>query len=152
VWVTEQRRADGLRTPAGESAEYQGYPGQDLGLPETGQRSVSRWGRRIGALCVDWLLCSLIVIFLVRPPGVDRTYWTLAIFAAQDVILTAVTGLTVGKLAFRIRVVRLDGRPVGLIWAFVRTLMLLLVAPPLIADKDMRGLHDRASNTIVVRI
>jgi hypothetical protein len=26
------------------------------------------------------------------------------------------------------------------------------VVPPLLTDRDLRGLHDRASNTIVVRI
>jgi hypothetical protein len=34
----------------------------------------------------------------------------------------------------------------------VRTILLLLVVPALIADRDLRGLHDRAANTIVIRI
>ena len=150
--MTEQHRVGDLRAAAAEPAGDQGYPGEDLGLPEAGPGAVAGWGRRIGALFADWLVCSLIVFLLVRPPRADAPYWTLAIFALQDVLLTAVTGLTIGKLALRIRVVRLDGRLVGLGWALVRTVLLLLVAPPLIADKDMRGLHDRASNTVVVRI
>jgi uncharacterized RDD family membrane protein YckC len=57
----------------------------------------------------------------------------------------------VGKRVLGIRVVRLDGRPVGLGWALVRTILLLFVVPALITDRDLRGLHDRAANTIVIR-
>ena len=50
------------------------------------------------------------------------------------------------------RVVRLDGRPVGLWWALLRTLLLLAVVPPLVFDGDLRGLHDKAADTLVIRI
>ena len=43
--------------------------------------------------------------------------------------------------------VRLDGGMIGPGWALVRTLLLLCVIPPLMTDRDLRGLHDRASNT-----
>jgi hypothetical protein len=33
----------------------------------------------------------------------------------------------------------------------VRILLLLAVVPPLISDRDLRGLHDRAANTVVIR-
>ncbi len=57
-----------------------------------------------------------------------------------------------GKLLTRIRVVRLDGSMVGPRWGLVRTLLLLTVVPPLIVDRDLRGMHDRAANTVVVRV
>ena len=44
------------------------------------------------------------------------------------------------------------GGPIGFGWALVRTAILLTVVPPLLTDRDLRGLHDRAANTIVVRI
>ena len=31
-------------------------------------------------------------------------------------------------------------------------MLLLTVIPPLITDRDLRGLHDRAANTIVIRL
>jgi len=34
----------------------------------------------------------------------------------------------------------------------VRTILLLAVVPPLVNDSDLRGLHDRAANTVVIRI
>ena len=46
---------------------------------------------------------------------------------------------------------RLDGKPVGFVWSLVRTLLLLTVIPPLVTDRDLRGLHDKAANTIVIR-
>jgi hypothetical protein len=108
--------------------------------------------RRIGALFVDWLLSWLIVVVAIRPHQADVALWTLLLFAAQDYVFTALTGCTVGKLLFRIRVVRLDGGLVGPGWGLVRTLLLLTVVPPLIADRDLRGMHDRAANSVIVRI
>jgi uncharacterized RDD family membrane protein YckC len=135
-----------------DAADHPGYPGKDLGLPEAGQGSVAGMARRVGALFIDWLLCTLIVVASINPPHADVAYWTLLIFAAQDYLFTALTGFTIGKLVLRIRVVRLDGSRIGAGWGLVRTVLLLTVVPPLIVDKDLRGLHDRAANTVVIRI
>jgi len=108
--------------------------------------------RRVGALFIDWLLCTLVVVVAIRPPSADVGFWTLLLFGAQDYVFTALTGLTIGKQVLRIRVARLDGSMVGFAWGLVRTLLLLTVVPPLIVDKDLRGLHDRAANTAVVII
>ena len=74
------------------------------------------------------------------------------IFAVETYVLTALTGFTVGKRLLGLRVVRLDGKPIGLWWALIRTLLLLAVVPPLVFDSDLRGLHDKAANTLVIRI
>ena len=123
------------------------YPGEKYGLPESGPRSVPGWGRRIGALFVDWILCAFIATALLH-----SRYWALALFGAETYVLTSLTGTTIGKRVFGLRVARLDGRPVGVGWGLVRTLLLLAVVPPLIYDRDRRGLHDKAANTIVVRM
>jgi uncharacterized RDD family membrane protein YckC len=49
-----------------------------------------------------------------------------------------------------LRVIRLDRRPVGLWNGFVRTVLIALVVPPIVADVDRRGWHDLAAGTIVV--
>jgi uncharacterized RDD family membrane protein YckC len=108
--------------------------------------------RRVGALFVDWLICWVIVVVAIRPYQADVAYWTLALFAAQDYLFTSLTGFTVGKLLFRIGVTTLDGSRIGPLWGLVRTLLLLTVIPPLLTDRDLRGLHDRAANTVVVRV
>ncbi|SEF44682.1 Uncharacterized membrane protein YckC, RDD family [Thermomonospora echinospora] len=132
-----------------------GYPGQRLGLPEHGSQAVAGYGRRLVALFVDWGLCMLISAFLARafelsPPG--RSLLTLGLFGLQAVVLTATIGMTLGKRLCGIRVVRLDGRPVGPVWALVRTLLILTVVPALLWDRDHRGLHDRAANTAVINL
>jgi uncharacterized RDD family membrane protein YckC len=134
---------DGAKAPSDRPA----YPGEKFGLPEDGPRSVAGMGRRLGALLIDWVICSLIALAVFH----DQ-YWTLVVFAVQDYLLTALTGLTLGKRLTGIRVARLDGRPVGLLWGLVRTVLLLTVIPPLVTDRDLRGLHDRAANTIVIRL
>jgi hypothetical protein len=123
------------------------YPGQRLGLPERGPGSVASMPRRVLALLIDWLLSLVIAYWLTH-----SEFWTIAVFAVEVYLLTALTGTTVGKRLAGIRVIRLSGGPVGFGWALVRTAILLTVVPPLLTDRDLRGLHDRASDTVVVRI
>jgi uncharacterized RDD family membrane protein YckC len=123
------------------------YPGQGFGLPERGPMSVAPMGRRMVALLVDWLLSMLIAYGFT-----GSQFWTIAVFAVEVYILTALTGCTVGKRVLGIRVMRTGGGQVGFRWALVRTAILLTVVPPLLTDRDLRGLHDRASDTVVVRI
>jgi uncharacterized RDD family membrane protein YckC len=144
--VAEQRRAGGLSGMLTSKSDAR-YPGELLGLPEQGAGSVVRMGRRLAALCIDWLLCTLIAMGLLH-----SQYWTIVIFAAEVYLLTAVSGFTVGKRLLGTRVVRLDGKPIGFLWALARTLLLLTVIAPLVTDSDLRGLHDRAANTVVIRI
>ncbi len=130
--------------PAGTGSEY---PGQRLGLPESGAGSVAGLGRRLGALMIDWLMCELIAW-----TAFHNQYLTIAVFAVEVYLLTALTGFTVGKRLLGLRVVRLDGKPVGFLWSLVRTLLFLAVIPPLVFDADQRGLHDKAADTVVIRI
>ena len=123
------------------------YPGQGLGLPEYGPGSVASMPRRVVALFIDWLLSMLIAYWLTH-----SQFWTIAVFAIEVYVLTATTGFTVGKRLVGIRTIRTSGGLVGFRWALVRTAILLTVIPPLLTDRDLRGLHDRASDTVVIRV
>ena len=123
------------------------YPGQRFGLPERGPGSVASMPRRLLALLIDWLLSMLIAFGLTH-----SQFWTIAVFAVEVWVLTATTGFTVGKRLVGIRTVRINGGPVGFRWALLRTAILLTVVPPLLTDRDLRGMHDRASDTIVIRV
>ncbi len=98
------------------------YPGQYYGLPEAGPGSVAGWSRRFGALLIDWLACSVIAIAFFYHPATGHAanvlsqprLWTPVVFGIQDWLLTALTGITLGKRLLGLRVIRLDGRPVGL--------------------------------------
>ena len=142
------------------SSAKQAYPGEHLGLPETGTGSIAGWSRRFAALLIDWIICSLIAIaFLYHPsPGhavdvfVQPRAWTPVVFAVQDIVLTATAGFTIGKRLLGLRVIRLDGMPVGFGRAVIRTILLMLVVPAMIMDRDLRGLQDKAAGTAVVRL
>ena len=137
------------------------YPGKQFGLPKDGPLSVAPMGRRLVALIVDWMLCYLIVSAITAhriftgtndPHYYAASWGTLALFTFEVYLLTAVSGLTVGKRLLGIRVIRTNGDIPGFKWAALRTLLLLFAVPACLTDHDKRGMHDRAADTIVVRI
>jgi uncharacterized RDD family membrane protein YckC len=137
------------------------YPGKQFGLPMTGPGSVAPMGRRLIALIVDWLLCSLIVSSITGhiifgnaqdPHYFAAQYGTLVLYTVEVYLLTAISGLTVGKRLLGIRAIRTNGDNPGFKWAAIRTLLLLFIIPACLTDRDLRGLHDRAADTIVVRL
>jgi uncharacterized RDD family membrane protein YckC len=139
-----------------DSATYPGtYPGGRLGLPAEGPRSVAGIGRRLGALLVDWLIAVLIVSPTTghRPftPG-SNSPWVLAAFAVEYIVLVSLIGRTIGMRLFGIAIMRLDGRRVAFPAVVVRTLLLVLVVPAVVYDRDQRGLHDKAADCVVVRL
>lgn len=152
--VSNQQAASQQET-AGDSF----YPGRRFGLPEFGAGSVAGWSRRFGALLIDWVACSLIaILFFYHSTGghasnvwIEPRLWTPLVFGVEDFVLTALTGFTIGKRLLGLRVVRLDGRPVGL-WALPRTILLMLVVPAMMMDRDLRGLQDKAAGTVVIHI
>ena len=134
--------------PAGQDA---GYPGQRLGLPETGSGSMARLGRRVVALFIDWIAATLIARALVGELQTTlESFTTLGIFALEVTILTWLWGSSFGQRIVGIRVLG-RGRRLGLIGSALRTLLICVVIPPLIWDADGRGLHDRAVNSVVLR-
>ncbi len=145
--MSERDRLGGWLSGPAPAGDPQQYRGQRLGLPEDGPGSVASAGRRFGALCIDWLICMIIAVAVFH-----SQFWTIVVFGAEVYLLTALTGFTVGKRLVGVRVARLDGKPVGLLWSLVRTVLLLAVVPPLVYDRDLRGLHDKAANTVVIRV
>jgi uncharacterized RDD family membrane protein YckC len=136
------------------------YPGKRFGLPQEGPGSVAPMGRRFVALIIDWVLCYLIASAAVGHSVakvndahyLDAQLLALAIFFVEVYLLTAVSGLTVGKRVLGIRAMRTDGSRPGFGWALLRTILLMFVIPACLSDRDLRGLHDRAADTIVVRL
>lgn len=123
------------------------WPGRRLGLPESGPRSIARLGRRVAALAIDWA-CAVIVsiaVFQYDPLA------TLAVFAAVQVVFLLFLNASPGHLIMGMRVVPERPAPLGLWRPFVRTLLLCLVIPAVIWDRDQRGLHDRLIGTLLVR-
>ncbi|MFP5253573.1 MAG: RDD family protein [Actinomycetes bacterium] len=134
------------------------YPGQRLGLPQSGPRSVASWLRRGLALFVDWVASSLVAGIFFGYEWFGATAgqqgWAavspILVLLVEASVLTALLGGSFGQLALRIVVVRVDGRPVNLLQALGRTALICLVIPPLIFNRDNRGLHDLAFGTIAL--
>jgi uncharacterized RDD family membrane protein YckC len=124
-----------------------GAPGARLGRPATGPGSIARFGARLAAFAIDTVMCALIAWGFWRD-----TAWTTAVFALEVLVLTSFLGASAGQFLRGLRVVRSDGRPVGLRRAALRTALLLLLVPALIWDRDGRGLHDRAAGTLLINI
>ena len=108
-------------------------------------------GRRVVALCVDWLAATLVANVLVRSgdPAAESLA-TMAEFLVEVTLLTWLTGASFGQ---RILGLRVGGRTrrLSLLATLVRTVLICLVIPPLVWDFDGRGLHDRAVDSVVVR-
>ncbi|RSS79959.1 RDD family protein [Streptomyces sp. WAC06614] len=143
----------GPRAAAEDMGVDFGYPGQRLGLPQEGPGSVARFGRRLGAVAIDWAACQVIAYGLIT--GGDQGAvgnWTLALFVTLSVLTVGTVGFTPGKRILGLRVVAEDGGRLGIGRVVLRTLLLALVIPALVWDRDGRGLHDRAAKAVQVRI
>ena len=131
------------------------YAGQRLGLPAEGPGAVASWGRRVLALVIDWL-ASLLVAGALAGRGVTgstgwRAWLPMLVFLLEAGFLTALVGGSFGQLVLRVVVVRVDSRPLSLLRALGRTLLICLVVPPLVFDRDRRGLHDLVARTVTLR-
>jgi uncharacterized RDD family membrane protein YckC len=112
------------------------------------------WPRRMLALAVDWVAC-LAVVSLFTPvfgtTGGPGSLYTLVVFVVESAILTATVGGSFGKMATRLRVVRVaDGGRVDLLRSFARSILIALVIPPLVFRPDGRGLHDVLAGSATV--
>ncbi|AKA03568.1 membrane protein [Streptomyces noursei ZPM] len=130
-----------------------GYRGQQLGLPEEGPGSIARVGRRFGALFIDWALCLLVAYGLLSGgKAQSASNWALVVFAVLSVLTVGTVGCTPGKRLLGLRVVSEGGGRITLPRVVLRTVLLVLVIPAAIWDRDGRGLHDRLSRSVQVRI
>jgi uncharacterized RDD family membrane protein YckC len=116
---------------------------------------VAGWGSRFAALCLDWVASLLVAMALTGGAAMSSRGWEtwvpMLVFLVEGTLLTALLGGSFGQLITRVAVVRLDGRPVSLLGALLRTALICLVVPPLVYNPDRRGLHDLVTGTLTVR-
>lgn len=113
------------------------------------------WGRRIAALFIDWLASTLVFIAIVGGSSyakVGGSFYVPAVFFAEILVFTMVLGGSFGQVVMRIRVRQVDGSALTPWAVLIRTLLVLLVVPPLIYKPDGRGLHDMAVNSAAFHI
>jgi uncharacterized RDD family membrane protein YckC len=105
--------------------------------------------RRFGALLIDWIMCLLVAGWFGRHIG---NPWTSAVLVVEYAFFIGLFTQTPGMWVARIRCVSIaTGRPIGIPRAALRGLLLALVIPALIMDRQTwRGLHDRAAGSVMV--
>ncbi|GAB6986640.1 RDD family protein [Nocardioides pyridinolyticus] len=116
------------------------------------------WGRRVIALLVDWLVSTLVVVFFIGWDDYSRTgspsgLLVLLVFVVESALFTATVGGSFGKMATRLRVVRVaDGGRLDPLRALARSVAVALVIPPLVFKRDRRGLHDLIAGSATVTL
>ena len=152
-WLT------GPVTALGPEVGDQDYRGQHLGLPGDGPGSVAGFGRRTGALFIDWFVALGLVTLLSSgrlglgaPPGnASASGWsTLLVFLLLITLLTWLAQATIGQRVLGIGVVVMSGGRIGPLRSLLRSALICLVVPAVVYDRDGRGLHDKVANTIVL--
>ncbi|MEU5166366.1 MULTISPECIES: RDD family protein [Streptomyces] len=143
----------GPRAAAEEMGADFGYRGERLGLPQEGPGSVAPLGRRFGALFIDWAVCMVIAYgLLARGDQQAAGNWALGVFLVMSLLTVGTVGSTPGKRLLGLRVIAEDGGRLGVVRVVLRSVLLLLVVPALVWDRDSRGLHDRLARAVQVRI
>jgi uncharacterized RDD family membrane protein YckC len=130
-------------------------PGVRLGLPADGPGSVASIGARVGAFIIDAIIANLVAyfpyVFGARYSQNERGFVILGAFLLVELVFDAAYGQTVGKKLLGIRIIRVDGDGLaGVPWLLLRTVLLGVLVPAVVWDRDRRGLHDKASGTVVV--
>lgn len=129
-----------------------GYPGQRLGFPEAGVGSLSRPGRRLVALTIDWFAALVIAGAVSSGMSANAQSWlVLEIFFIEILVLTVFIGASFGQQIMGIGVRSLGGGRLNVLGVILRTLLLIIVIPAVIYDRDGRGLHDKAVGSVVQR-
>jgi uncharacterized RDD family membrane protein YckC len=123
------------------------YPGEDLGLPRRGSGSVSSISRRLVAFAIDAALTDGVTYAFFRHLAPQN----MLVLFIEYVIATGLVAQTPGMTIVGVRIATLDGRRFGFGRAVLRAALLCLLIPALFSDRNLRGLHDRAVDAVVVR-
>ncbi|MCW2667054.1 MAG: hypothetical protein JWN57_2016 [Frankiales bacterium] len=134
------------------------YRGRRLGLPADGPGSAAAFSTRLAAFAIDAFGSGLVARLIdpIEDTGtVDggAALMPVVVLAVVTILGLALVGQTPGMRLLRLRVMQLSspGGPPGLVPSALRTALLVLLVPALVADRDGRGLHDKAAGTVVVR-
>ena len=113
------------------------------------------YGRRFIALCIDWALAtfSAALVIPLQYSALGPSLIRLGVFVLEVAVLTSLGGASAGQRIMKLRVLSwpdyLFVKPGAI---FMRTFLIALVIPAVVTDKDGRGLHDRMTKTVVMRL
>lgn len=102
---------------------------------------------RLLALLIDWIPVSILAIVFFDYDPIAQ----IVIFLAVNMVFIPTLGGTPGHRIVGMKVIRADGAWTGLVRPIVRSILLVLVIPAVVWDQDQRGVHDKASGTLLIR-
>jgi uncharacterized RDD family membrane protein YckC len=102
----------------------------------------------MAAITLDWLSAVIVSFTFFQYDSLA----TLGIFAVAQMLFLVTVGGSIGHLLFRMRLVPIRGGRLGIWQPIVRTLLVCLVIPAVIWDRDQRGMHDRLVGTVLVMV
>jgi uncharacterized RDD family membrane protein YckC len=107
------------------------------------------FGRRFGALLIDWALCLLVAAFYANP---TKVAWpAVVVLIVLNTVCIGLFGRTPGMALTDVRCISYtDGGAVGVARALLRAILLALLIPAVILDTNRRGLHDHAAGSVVI--
>ena|ERR1700761_283036 len=107
------------------------------------------FGRRFGALLIDWALCLLVAAFYADPRVV--AWPPVVVLVVLNTICIGLFGQTPGMAIAGLRCISsTDGGALGLPRALLRAVLLALLVPAVLLDGARRGFHDKAAGSWVV--
>ena len=116
---------------------------------DPGQLYLANFGRRFGALLIDWAICLVVAGSYADPRAV--AWPPVVVLIVLNTIFIGLFGQTPGMALAGLRCISIrDGGAIGLGRAFLRAVLLALLIPAVIMDESRRGWHDRAAGSVVV--
>ena len=112
------------------------------------------YGRRFLAISIDWAIAtfSAALIIPLQSSSFGPSLTRLGVFILEVGLLTSLGGASAGQRIIGIKVVTYpDQLFVKPLPVFLRTFLITLVIPAVVTDREGRGLHDRITQTVVVR-
>ncbi len=116
-------------------------------------------GRRMLGISLDWLAAYAVTLgffsgggtLLERSRGVGGT--VLLVLAIEYLLLVSFGGASFGHRIVGLKVVRFsDGGAVTPLQALIRTLLMVVIITAITFDENGRGVNERLSNTVLIKL
>jgi hypothetical protein len=115
---------------------------------------VAGWGRRVTALFIDGLVATLTVQLLLpslEPSSGPYTVAVITTFIVQVWLLATLLQGSMGQLIVGLRLAPVGGVARWWLRMLGRTVLIALVLPALLYDRDRRGLPDYVAKSVLIR-
>ncbi len=114
--------------------------------------STAGLGRRFAAIAVDWFIADLSVGLIPKISYGERSLATSLLFLVELILLTTLTGSSIGQKLFNLKVVESDTSGAVTVGRIALRSFLIVLVLPAVFTKEGRGYHDIICRTKVVNV